>query len=439
MLVEKIHRTLPIFRYCEQDQCVIYTPGYYSPVDKTYSETLKLMYHDPSKIRPDTLSASMIQLGNTFIQHAEMAHQKWQQWLNNDYTPECITVHLSNNCNLNCQYCYSKTELRLFAQNGQTSLPVVSISNIQKAAEIVARNCQKNSKQFHLVMHGGGEPTLHWPTLKKTVELTQHIAKRQGIAWFGYIATHGVLSQEKASWIAAHFSQVGLSCDGPPDIQNAQRPKLNNGNTSENLERTAEILRHGKVTLSVRATITSESYNRQVDIVEYIAKQLGANDIRFEASYENHAFTVQQVSSFVDHYLAARQKAEELNCNLQMSGVRLDELHGPFCNMQKNVLQITPEGFISACFRNSQGDEDQLTIGAITEHAIEFDNSRITQLQHQLALPIECKECINAYHCSRNCPEICPLENTNEQWSGGFRCLVNKLITYNELKSLITS
>ncbi len=436
--VEKIHPTLPIFRYCEDNRSVIYTPGYYSQVDKLFSETLKLLYIGTFQNRPKTISTSIIQFGKTFIQHAELATKKWQKWVRNEYTPECLTVYLSNYCNLNCQYCYSKTDPRMLAQSGRTSLPVISLSKIKQAAEIVAENCKKNNKKFHLVIHGGGEPTLHWATLKKTVKITKHVASQHGIAWFGYIATHGVLTQTKARWVAANFSQVGLSCDGPPDIQDVQRPKFNDSSTSDTVERAAEILCSGNATLSVRATITLESYHRQIDIVEYFVKQLGANEIRFEPSYEKNEFTIQHVSSFVDHYINARQRAEELNCHLQMSGMRLDEFHGPFCNIQKNVLQISPDGFVSACFYNIRGHEDQLVIGEIIDGTIEFNDARISQLQHQLDLPVECQDCINIYHCSRNCPEVCPIDNINEQWQGGFRCLVNKMIMYNELKSLIT-
>ena len=33
-----------------------------------------------------------------------------------------------------------------------------------------------------------------------------------------------------------------------------------------------------------------------------------------------------------------------------MSGTRLDEIHGPYCNILKGVLQVTPDGTISNCF-----------------------------------------------------------------------------------------
>ena len=92
------------------------------------------------------------------------------------------------------------------------------------AAELVAKNCRRKEHRFYVAFHGGGEPTLHEERLKQSLERVETVARDQRVELFRYIATNGVMPGSTALWLSSHFDLVGLSCDGPPHIQNHQRP-----------------------------------------------------------------------------------------------------------------------------------------------------------------------------------------------------------------------
>jgi uncharacterized protein len=212
------------------------------------------------------------------------------------------------------------------------------------------------------VLHGGGEPTIHWELVKQFEVLTRQIANEFGVDWFGHIATNGVLPEKRARWLANHFNLVGLSCDGPPEIQDRQRPIGGGGKSSPFVERTAHAIAEAGGQFEVRSTITPQTLARQVEIVSYLHERLRASRMRFEPVYRLRgrnqiAFTPDQSESFVEHFLSAQSKARSLGCSLSFSGVRPDEVHGPYCDVLRDVLHLTPDGTATACFFCTDGRE----------------------------------------------------------------------------------
>lgn len=430
----RIHSELPIFRYCNDDKCAIYTPGHITVVDIHTANTIEnSLTGNQGNIHVETRS-----LLEKITERAKSARDAWDNWQHSQYKPVCLTVYISNLCNLKCRYCYSQDEQRIQAQRANTTMSVTSEQHVENAARLVARNCQDNKLPFTLVVHGGGEPTLHWDKLQAIHTICKNIADESGLDWFSYIATHGVIHADKAQWLTSHFSKVGLSCDGPPHIQNAQRPKLNNAETSNNVEQTASILRESGKPFSIRATITPSSYEKQREIAEYFIENLGAKEIRFEPSYGDQSFKVEQVSAFVYQFNVAREIAKKAGCELSMSGMRHDEIHGPFCHTQRQVLQITPDRSISACFLAGNNADSAVNIGSVNENSISLSQDSVRQFQKALDVPNDCFDCPNIYHCSRDCPDVCPITQSTQPWTGGFRCQLNKELTLQEIKKHIS-
>ena len=91
-------------------------------------------------------------------EHAIRARREWEQKRRAPFAPECLTVNLTDKCNLACSYCYTQ------AGRGPA---VVSLRAVEAAGRLVAANCVAKAKTFHLVLHGGGEPTLEWKLLEE--------------------------------------------------------------------------------------------------------------------------------------------------------------------------------------------------------------------------------------------------------------------------------
>ena len=255
---------------------IIYTPGH-----------LILLNHDESHLLSDIwkhescleISKELNEKSSWLEKQARKAIEKWNELINKSFLPECLTIYLSNECNLACPYCYtfkSKSNIRT-----TKSRFIIDENIVQAAAKVVARHCSEKKKFFTLVLSGGGEPTIHWDLLQQITNMSKRTASEFGIRWWGYIATNGIIDESKVRWLAENFHLIGLSCDGPSSINNKQRPLLNNIPSSSFIENTAHAIIHAGGKFNIRTTITPKTYKRQEEIVKYLIEILGAQKDTF--------------------------------------------------------------------------------------------------------------------------------------------------------------
>lgn len=437
----RIHPELPIFRLDQGAHSYLYTPGHPHPVTQSEADQLQNAF---ALNKPPC--SKIAQLAAVLTYQAQQSKAAWDRLAEAPFAPVCLTIYLSNRCNLRCSYCFAaparmngKSDKQYLSQNNNqnVALPVIREEVVEQAAQIVAAYCARSSRPLTLVLHGGGEPTLHWRLLQRLVFLTRRVAATHGIGWWGYLATNGILSENKAALLANHFDLIGLSCDGPPEIQDRQRPTAAGAGTSKVVERTARVFARIGTPFAVRATITPETVCYQPEIVRYIHEKLGTKVIRFEPAYHANGnsktgFAPENAELFVTAFLSAQQLAVQLDCELSISGVRLNEIHGPYCNVLRDVLQLTPDGGVSGCFLCTNGHDAIGKTMSLRQVAtgcaqLTVDVDRIAELRrHALQIPTRCWQCVNIYHCARECPEYCPAfgEKNSPLNSRGFRCQV---------------
>lgn len=429
MIERRVHAMLPIFRLDEQDRVIFYTPGHVTVTTRERAD----------EFAPE--------LAAPLESQARLALAAWRAAAERPFEPECLTLYLSNRCNLGCAYCYAappdadsaRLRLRMLpASDLEDRFPLLSVDAAAAAAQLVARNCQRKGLPLTLVLHGGGEPTLHWELLEHVDARVRHVATEHGVGYWSYIATHGVLPEERVRTLARRFNLIGLSCDGPPDIQNASRPTAGGAPTAAIVERTADILAAEGAAYTVRATIRPSVVHRQRDILTYACDRLGARVVRFEPAYDARRtsgphFAPDEADLFVEHFLDACELARQRGCDLQVSGARPDEIHGPYCNPLRDVLQLTPDGRATACFLctgSADAHESLMQLGSFDRAtgAFRLDGERAASLRRLAArVPARCEHCVNVLHCARDCPDVCVLTaNAADEWHGGFRCGVQK-------------
>lgn len=417
----RVHPTLPIFRVDDEAGSVLYAPGLAQPEAGADIEA--------------------------FERRAREAVDVWRAHLSRPFEPECLTVLLSNACNAACAYCYSaprdlarrSRRSAVGGDGGASAQATVSEAAVAAAAALVADHCAARGRDFALSFHGGGEPTLHWALLVRLHERVGALAATRGLPLWSHVATNGVVSERQAAWLAEHVSLVGLSCDGPSDLHDRQRPAASGGGTSAVVERTARVLADAGASFHVRATITRAALGRQPEIASYLAGRLGARVIRFEPAYQPRGgeaahLPASDAEDFVEGFLDARRVARRLGAELLLSGVRLDEIHGPYCHPLRDVLQVGPGDTASACFLTADGDRPEdaaLTFGAYDCATDRFtlDLGRVARLRRSaLAVPPHCRECFNQYHCARDCPDVCVVAEPEHTAGPGLRCRVHQLV-----------
>lgn len=258
---------------------------------------------------------------------------------------ECLTIFVNNRCNLACRYCYSAA----------SALPGdgVSAAAVRAAARRVAIDCATRSIPFTLALHGGGEPMLDVAVVGRILDIVADECRRAGVALWSYTATNGVLPDETARWMASRFDLVGVSCDGPEDIQDRQRLARDGSRSSVSVDRTLKTLQELARPFMIRVTVTRDTISRQAEIAAHLARY-APGEIRMEPVYlappGRRAFRPSDAAAFVSGFLAAQAEAGASGVSVTTSLTRPESVYGRYCNVFRHVLNVVPGDVATLCF-----------------------------------------------------------------------------------------
>ncbi len=325
---------------------------------------------------------------------------------NRPYAPVRVTLLLTTRCNLACQYCYA----------GHAAHGLVMSEQVGRAAiDYAAANCKRlGQPHLHVAYHGGGEPTMAWEELVALTTYAEEVAARNQLKLNLGLATNGCVSERKAHWIAAHFPSVNLSLDGPPRIQNAQRPLQGGGASWPLLRRTLRILDQSKVGCYVQATVTRETVQDMPAIVRFVARHTRARQVKFEPVADCGRFAgqpdrVPSATDFARYLLAAYLEGNKLKIPVAFSGLRFDGTpRSLFCGAFGEPFSVTPEGYVTACFEAFCGASRLANLyvfgrwDAAGGFIIEHDKlERLRQRNVYNLAP--CLHCFCKYSCAGDC------------------------------------
>ncbi len=401
--------TLPIFTGRLDGLTLFYAPGYLAAARETEAEEIRMILAGEIPFG-NLLAANLIDAAVS-AQSVRAMQQDPEH-----YRPTCLTVYSSLACNLNCSYCFSSG-----ARDAHLQLDAGFIYD--SAAGILA-NCREMDEPFTVVFHGGGEPSLD-PRLPDLLTKLQRMSAAADVPFRSYIATNGVMDEDKAGWIAENIDAIGLSVDGPPELQNRQRPLRNGDGSAPFIERTAAVLRGCGKKLTVRVTILPENFRRMGEIAGYLSEILHADEIHIEPVYERGSEPDAEFADlFCENYLNLKK---QMGRRLSFSGSRIGEIHGRYCQIFRKVLHLVPPGGQSACFALSSCEEAESN-GLLMDEA---DTCRLFGLLS--AEDPGCKDCFNRYHCAGGCPDVCPASDPKLRDAGSFRCRISRKLAEAEL------
>ena len=415
----------PVYRQDEAGRSLFYAPGLLVVVPATIASNFQAAITNPEcGSWPEAIELR---------RQAVEAQKAWESLQTTAFAPVCLTLYLNNVCNLNCVYCFSKPY-----RSARTRL---SLDMICAAAEIVAANCRTHRRPLTVVFHGGGEPTLDYEVIRQALSALNGIAARYSLELFRYIATNAVMPPARAYDLATRFDLIGLSCDGPPEIQNLQRPlhKQNKHISSWFIEQTAQAIHRAGKPLHVRVTITPETSHRQAEIAEYICQMLRPQEVHVEPVYAVDGnktkikFDPVHAERYVSAFLEARHVAQKYGVCWRASGSRPAEIHSAYCHIWRNVLNLTPEGVATLCFQLSDANsvyQQHLELGEwdAQKSCFKLNTNHVQNFQQAIHVePEACTLCFNRHHCARECPDICILKSGYK--TGGFRCRVQSMLT----------
>ena len=140
-----------------------------------------------------------------------------------------LTLFLTQQCNLSCSYCYAQTD----------TLPhhKMNWSLAKQAVDFFSEQYQ--GQRFKIGFHGGGEQTLEIKLIKQIVAYCHTL----GYPTYSFaLTTNGVMNPSVLEYLIENQFALTISIDGPPILQDVQRPFKQGKSSSFYVEATIQRL-----------------------------------------------------------------------------------------------------------------------------------------------------------------------------------------------------
>lgn len=323
---------------------------------------------------------------------------------------EMISFFLTSKCNLDCIYCYTNKEE--WKHKNQT-LPF-------EFAKLGVD--QFIHKYPHIRFFGAGEPTQEFSLLKRIYEYS---FTQVGTRLKTEIQTNGAFNSSVRNWLAEHLDIIWVSFDGPPDIQNHNRPFYKSGKPSSPIieKNVKYLVQNGKGHVGARVTITDNNSKRQKEMVDYFSL-LGINYIWTDPLFPSVGDTpisddpiasavkpLIDMDSYIIEYIEAKKYAEDRNVFYgSFLACNFDEENEYHCRACIPVPHFTTDGYISACDMSLFGKDNNHMQDFIygewdrENNELVFNDSKIKRLQERSAKNMDgCNDCPVMLHCGGYC------------------------------------
>ncbi|MEN6464474.1 MAG: radical SAM protein [Syntrophaceae bacterium] len=258
---------------------------------------------------------------------------------------------LTDNCNLNCVYCYENNKNR--------SDKTLSAEFIK--SRIRGQMLADDGSGELWIDFFGGEPLLEFNTIAAVVEWFVATAWPQPSKAFRFLVeTNGTLLDDRMKqWFSAHrdYVTLGLSLDGTKDAHDRNR-----SNSYDQVAKHIDFFRKNWPQQPVKMTIGPDTIDQVYEGVLHIYS-LGLQvdfDVVFEdvwgdAEAERRAVRTwaEQLDKLVPFYFAHPElrRPMVLTRNLEHLFTRTTTEKRTFCGAGKYVTSFTPDGIEYPCFR----------------------------------------------------------------------------------------
>ena len=346
-------------------------------------------------------------------------------WVNDTASDECVLnalktlIHeqsrklhllyldLSNCCNLSCPYCFINNNVHSDDNNPNTKLMSKEIALIAIDKFLSAAEDNIDVAQVTLF---GGEPLLNWDVLIESVNHIRAIAPKLKVT---LVTNATLLDKNKISFLKKHHVGIGVSMDGPKQINDQFRFFTNSEKSVYDLvsEKIA-LLNTMNSEYSVSATITESLLQNQECVISWL-KGLSIHNIFWNLfHYSNTDDSWQLFYTTMTEFI---EKCHEELVNNSIIDEKVQEQINLFLNHEfkihscgavgLNQITVNPNGNICIC----QGDmrASSKIIGNIENDAIEMVLQKEavkwwTEI-YTIDRP-ECQDCPALFVCGGGCP-----------------------------------
>jgi len=258
--------------------------------------------------------------------------------------PRSITIFLTEECNLNCSYCYSG-----YKKNNR----VIDL----EFAKIGIHQTFEKENVNQLRIFGVGEPTLAFKEMQEIVAYAKEIASSNLSV---ELQTNGYFTREVRNWIAENVDIVWISCDGPPEYHDRYRPTTEGDPSSSVIVENIHYLSQShKCKLGVRSTVTKHTSKQQSEFVHFFytlgVKYICADPVFLPVGHDGTDVNVRELLLpdpilYAKDFLKARETAYSLGVTYDsIFTVNVGDKHNYGCRGCYTNPHLTVDGYVTCC------------------------------------------------------------------------------------------
>ena len=182
---------------------------------------------------------------------------------------------ISDNCNLNCDYCYRENAPKIAVSQ---HMPIEVIertldSILNYKSWLYARYGWSKKPSLYFIWHGGEPLAIGLYRMMKILDVQKRYSEK-GLSIRNCIQTNGtLLSEHFLEVFKKENFQIGISVDGPSDVHNQHRVYRDGRPSFEATYQNIQLLKKHKYPWSAISVLTKESIGREEEIFEFFKEE----------------------------------------------------------------------------------------------------------------------------------------------------------------------
>ena len=313
-------------------------------------------------------------------------------------------LHVTNNCNLDCPYCYIAHK-----GDGHMSLDIASqyIDKLEEAINV--HHLQKVAIRF-----AGGEPDLNRSVIKYVVdECHRRLISRNVGVQFLLITNGTTLSSKWIDFLTEHSVGINISLDGVGDMHDVTRFFKNGRGSFRRVEKSIDLCLKRGVMPCILTTITDAN----IKGIPLLSRFLIDRNLQFRygvyrdyaGDHSGYQEFIQQLQIALDDcydYYANAIRQRKADFRHQLCDLHLDRRpHLRCCNVGYSGVTVSHNGQVFVC----QSQMDKQPLGRLDDSAtllqMAWSQQTIPGLTNRgVAGYSPCNSCMWALVCGGGCP-----------------------------------
>jgi len=303
-----------------------------------------------------------------------------------------ITLHISNDCNLRCKYCY--------ANGGSYNQPRDLMS--KETAQAFVEFCCDNFENIGHIVFFGGEPMLNVKVMDFICNQFNERFKTNKISYlpkFGIITNGTIINTQSIVFIKQHIAFITVSIDGPKYLNDYNRVFPSGNGSYEKISTFIKTVKKASnVHLRYEATYTKYHQKHNISreyLKTFFWKEFGINGEIIDELSLSSSIHEEYWSLFHKNILSDIDIENLPEGFSSIISSIIEKRTNNMCQLARNICAISTTGDIYPCHINT--GEPHLSLGNISQDNI-FNNPNMYTENFPLYSKIHkkniiCKDC----------------------------------------------